>query len=110
MEGQGGSPGGTPAASAGEDERRQEHRREHRRRTLKQCRVVLSDSTVIDCMMRDVTEEGSRLVFNAPISLPDAFRLYNVSDKTIAPVKLRWQRGLEAGIAFTGTQEPHPNF
>jgi hypothetical protein len=84
-----------------------EHRREYRRRTLKRGRIVLSESTVIDCELRDISDDGARLVFGGPISLPEEFRLYNVSDALIAPVKLEWQRGLEAGVTFTGPQQPH---
>jgi hypothetical protein len=84
-----------------------DNRRAHRRRTLKQARVVLSDSTVVDCKLRDVSDDGAHLVFGAPISLPETFRLYNVSDKLIAPAELKWQRGLEAGVTLTGTWEPH---
>jgi hypothetical protein len=90
-----------PADSGGE------HRGERRRRTLKQARAVLSDSTVIDCKLRDLSEDGARLVFGGAISLPEEFRLYNVSDAWIAPVRLEWQRGLEAGVTFTGPQERH---
>jgi hypothetical protein len=92
------------AASANAD---REHRHTRRRRTLKRGRVVLSDSTVIDCDLRDISDDGARLVFGGPISLPEEFRLYNVSDALIAPVKLEWQRGLEAGVTFTGPQQPH---
>jgi hypothetical protein len=84
-----------------------ENRSKRRRRTLKLARVVLSDSTVIDCKLRDLSEEGAHLVFGGAISLPDEFRLYNVSDAVIAPVRLEWQRGLEAGVRFTGPQDTH---
>ena len=87
-----------------------EHRREHRRRTLKQAQVVLSDSTAIDCKLRDISEDGARLVFGGAVSLPQEFRLYNVSDKLIAPVRLEWQRGLEAGVTFVGPMAPHAAF
>lgn len=87
-----------------------ENRREHRRRTLKQARVVLGDNTVLDCKLRDVTDAGARLVFSAPVALPDEFRLFNVSDKLMAPVRLEWQRNYDAGVAFTGPFVPHADF
>jgi two-component system cell cycle response regulator len=87
-----------------------EHRQGHRRRTLKQGRAVLSDTTVIDCKLRDMSEDGAHLVFGGAISLPETFRLYNASDKLMVPVKLQWQRGLEAGVSFAGPAEPHPDF
>jgi hypothetical protein len=91
------------AAPAGGGE---EHRHARRQRTLKQARVVLSEWTTIDCKLRDVSEEGAHLVFGGAISLPEEFRLHNVSDASITPVKLKWQRGLEAGVTFTGPREP----
>lgn len=88
----------------------EEKRREHRKRTLKQGRVVLSDSTAIDCNLRDLSEHGARVVFAGAVSLPEEFRLYNVSDKMMAPVRLKWQRGLEAGVEFLGPLESHTDF
>lgn len=93
----------TAAATEGDAESRQERRR----RTLKQGRVVLTDSTVMDCKLRDMSEDGAHLVFGGAVSLPEEFRLYNVSDGTMAPAALKWQRGLEAGVAFTGPWKPH---
>lgn len=86
-----------------------ENRREHRRRTLKQARAVLSDTVVIDCKLRDLSQEGAHLVFGGAVSLPEEFRLFNVSDKQMTPVRLEWQRGLEAGVSFAGPSEPHAN-
>jgi hypothetical protein len=84
-----------------------DNRSAHRRRTLKKARVVLSDSTVVDCELRDVSDAGAHLVFGGPVSLPETFRLYNVSDGLLAPAELKWQRGLEAGVTLTGAWERH---
>jgi hypothetical protein len=105
MQGYGEKPSALQA-SAGDDD----HRNRHRRRTLKQGRVVLAGSTVIDCKLRDMSEDGAHLVFGGAISLPDEFKLYNVSDKLMVRVKLAWQRGLEAGVSFTGPAVPHSDF
>jgi len=83
-----------------------EHRREHRSRTLKRARVVLSDWTTLDCRLRDVSEDGAHLVFGNSVLLPDEFRLHNISDKSVTPVRLKWQRGMEAGVEFAGPSEP----
>ncbi len=94
---------GLSAAPAKDDG---EHRNTHRKRTLKQARAVLSDWTAMDCKLRDMSDSGARLVFGNLVSLPQEFRLHNVSDGTITPVRLRWQRGLEAGVTFDGPAEP----
>ena len=80
----------------------------HRQRTLKEAKVVLSDWTAVDCIVRDISKGGARLVFGDAFSLPKEFRVLIVSTNTIVPAKLLWQRGLTAGVGFTGPEEPAP--
>ena len=82
------------------------HRSAHRQRTLKAAKAVLSDWTTIDCTIRDISEGGARLVFGDAFTLPQEFRLLLVSSNTIVPVKLLWQRAKQAGVGFTGPEEP----
>ena len=85
-----------------------DRRRSGRQRTLKEAKVVLSDWTTVDCMIRNRTENGARLVFGGPTTLPRNFELLVISAATLVPVELLWQRGLAAGIAFTGPERPAP--
>lgn len=84
------------------------HRGAHRKRTLKEAKVILTDSTVMDCLVRDISEGGARLAFGDAFTLPKEFRLLVVSTNTVFPARLLWQRGLTAGIGFTGPEEPAP--
>jgi hypothetical protein len=68
----------------------------------------LTDWTAIDCLIRDLSEGGARLVFSDTVSLPEEFRLLTVSTNMIVPARLLWQRGLSAGVAFTGPEKPAP--
>ena len=86
-----------------------EQRGGHRQRALKAAKVVLSDWTMIDCTLRDLSDKGARLVFDGPTSLPKEFRLTVVAASTIRPVRLLWQRGLSAGVAFAGPEEAAPH-
>ncbi len=83
----------------------EENRGLHRQRTLKAARVVLEDRSTIDCTVRDISKSGARLVFGDAFKLPETFRLMVVMSNTITPVHLQWQRGLEAGVSFTGPGE-----
>jgi hypothetical protein len=83
-----------------------DHRHAHRQRTLRAAKVVLTDATIVDCTVRDLNEDGARLVFGDAFTLPAEFRVIIVSLSTIAPARLQWQRGLEAGVTFTGPAEP----
>jgi hypothetical protein len=80
-------------------------RRARRKRTLKEGKVLLSDWTAIDCTIRDLTSEGARIVLGDATSLPQEFRLVMVATSTMKPVRLLWQRGLAAGVGFTGPEE-----
>ena len=91
---------GVASVSTGEDQRRT-----RRQRALRAAKVVLSDWTMIDCTIRDQTEEGARLTFAAPTSLPEEFRLSTTLAHKVRPVRLLWQRGLNAGVAFAGPEE-----
>jgi PilZ domain len=95
-----------PKEQAGETAKGEEHRDVHRQRTLKRARAVLSDRSTIDCTIRDISKGGARLVFGDAFELPETFRLIIVMSSTIVPVRLQWQRGMEAGVAFTGPEEP----
>ncbi len=73
-----------------------------RLRTLKQGKIVLSDWTVMDCLIRDISIEGARIALGGLTELPGQFRLLVVSSNQLIPAELEWQRGLLAGIRLTG--------
>ena len=79
-----------------------ERRRNRRLRTLKQGRIVLSDWTVMDCLIRDISDEGARVALGGLTELPQQFRLLVVSSNLLMPAELEWQRSLLAGVRFTG--------
>ena len=71
-----------------------------RRRMLKQGRVILSDSTTISCIIRDMSETGARIVFGGPVHLPEVFRLALVNADDVYAVDLIWHRGFAAGVSI----------
>ena len=79
-----------------------------RHRTLKEAKVVLSDWTAIDCVLRDLSDTGARIEFGGSTDLPKEFRLLVVSTKTLFPAVCVWQRGLSAGLRFTGPGKAAP--
>jgi len=76
-----------------------------RRRTLKGGKVILSKSTLIDCVIRDLSETGARLEFSGATSLPSEFKLQFATSGEERLVTLTWQRGLSAGVHF---EAPRP--
>lgn len=77
-----------------------EKRQAPRSRTLKQGRIILSDSTTISCVVRDVSRSGARIVLGSLAHLPSSFHLTVAPGDTTDLVELIWQRGLAAGVAF----------
>lgn len=100
-------PGRGPAADAAVPAKDGvQNRSAHRQRTLKAAKAVLSDWTTVDCTIRDISTGGARLVFGDAFSLPEEFRLLTVGSNSIRPVRLLWQRGMQAGVCFAGPEEP----
>jgi hypothetical protein len=84
----------------------EESRRGLRRRTLKGGKIILSEWTVLDCTIRDLSEGGARLEFGALTELPKEFNLLLVSENLIVPAAMAWQRGKMVGVRFTGPGRP----
>jgi hypothetical protein len=55
-----------------------------------------------DCLVRDISEEGARLVFSDVITVPDTVELYLSNKDTMERVDVQWRREKEIGIAFRG--------
>ncbi|KZM48016.1 pilus assembly protein PilZ [Labrenzia sp. OB1] len=60
----------------------------------------LDNAFICDCMIRDMSKGGLRLVLNRQTDLPEEFYVYDVGAKTLAQVQLRWRNGLAAGVAY----------
>ena len=71
-------------------------------RSFKEAKVILHDWGVINCLMRNTSDAGARLEFSAVIDLPDKFGLLIVSTDSLIQAARVWQRGLSAGVKFTG--------
>ncbi|MBY0250250.1 MAG: PilZ domain-containing protein [Methylobacterium organophilum] len=77
-----------------------EHRRETRQRVFLKGRVVFNNgSSSLDCLVRDMSPTGARLVMSEATTLPDAFDLYIPQKDRTYRATLRWRR--EDGIGVT---------
>ncbi|PVB62671.1 PilZ domain-containing protein [Labrenzia sp. 011] len=62
--------------------------------------AALDDSYICDCMIRDVSKGGLRLVLDKQTDLPEEFYVFDAAQKTLAQVQLRWRKGLAAGVVY----------
>ena len=86
----------------------EERRGVRRLRTLKQGKIVTSNWTAYDCLIRDISDHGARIALGGLAELPENFRLLIVSSNTLIPAELEWRRSLLAGLRFTGPAAPAP--
>lgn len=71
-----------------------------RRRVLSTGRVILHNHMTVDCVIRDLSVDGARLVFDLPIGLEPFFQLLVTTTHSVLPVELVWQHGTAAGVRF----------
>jgi hypothetical protein len=80
-----------------------------RRKVLKTGKALLPGGfSVMDCVIRDVSDSGARLEVGDPLSLPDRFRLVCIQDNTMREVLVMWRREGRAGVAFEGPERRAP--
>jgi hypothetical protein len=85
-----------------------EERSVFRTRLDQRCWIALTtDEPLIECMLRDVSPSGAKLVQSIEVSLPSNFDLYFTTDGRVArKCELAWQRGTEVGLRFIGRKVP----
>lgn len=78
-----------------------ERRRVRRRRSYLGGRIVFNRGmSTIDCLIRDISPEGARLVLNDAYAIPDRFDLHiTVRSERFTAVKV-WRDPGDVGIQF----------
>lgn len=79
----------------------QERRKTSRSRTYLGGVVAFNKrSSTMDCLVRNFSPEGAKLVFDATVTLPDAFDLEIRQKERAFRARLVWRGETEAGVAF----------
>lgn len=80
-----------------------ERRKSHRRRMLQGGKIVYGrGALLIDCMIRDLSDEGARLKVTDSHDVPDNVRLFITGDELVVDAKVVWRSPREVGILFIG--------
>jgi len=64
---------------------------------------------VVDCLIRDISEHGARLVFSEAVTIPDQVELHIPQKEQTHFVRVAWRRGQEAGVAFEPAAKGEPD-
>ncbi|MDP4006791.1 PilZ domain-containing protein [Methylobacterium sp. NEAU K] len=84
-----------------------EHRKEGRQRVFLKGRILFNNgASSFDCLVRDMSSSGARLVMSDATTLPESFDLYIPQKDRTYRSTLRWRR--EDGIGVTFADESRP--
>jgi hypothetical protein len=80
-----------------------DERRSHiRRRTFKGGKLIFNKGlSVLDCVIRDMSDQGARVELGATIGVPDTFELIIAPDRVKRSCKIAWRSKRHIGISFT---------
>jgi hypothetical protein len=78
-----------------------EHRKEPRHRTLKAARIAFSDHrSVIDCLVRNLSDHGACLNIETTLGIPDSFDLILADDRSVRACRVMWRNDKQIGVEF----------
>jgi hypothetical protein len=78
-----------------------ERRRSVRQKSfLRGCVYFNKRRNVFDCLIRDLSDEGARIIFSDTVSVPDVVDLYIPQKEQTVHARVKWRHGDEIGLAF----------
>lgn len=78
----------------------QERRKFTRSRVIKSAKLVVGASSVVDCVVRNLTNTGARLEVQNPASLPENLGLTFDGGRSMRSCRLVWRTINETGVEF----------
>ena len=78
-----------------------ERRRATRQKSfLRGCIYFNNRRSAVDCLIRDISDDGARLLFSDTISIPDVIELYIPQKEQTLRAIVQRRHGAEVGITF----------
>jgi hypothetical protein len=90
------------------DERRQLMRQKS---FLRGCLYFNNRSTSVDCLIRDISNEGARIIISDSVNIPDVVDFYIPQKEQTVRARVQWRQGYEIGLDFSEaalTPTPRP--
>jgi hypothetical protein len=91
-----------------------ERRTEERRRTARQKSFLRgmiyfnNRRSAVDCLVRDISPYGARLIFSDAVTTPDVLDLYIPQKEQTLRVQVIWRHGQEVGVSFAQAAQLDP--
>jgi len=67
---------------------------------LRGCIYFNNHRSAVDCLIRDISSLGARLIFSDSVAVPDAFDLFVPRKEQTLKARVQWRQGDEIGVAF----------
>ena len=87
-----------------------ERRVSPRQRCLNGAKIVFNNNlSVIDCVVRDLSPQGARLLVASPVGIPDRFDLRIDRSGARHPSKITWRANGQIGVPFSTLLDDQPS-
>ena len=87
-----------------------ERRNTTRKKSFLQGRVYFNNRrSALDCLVRDISETGAKLIFSGAVQTPDVIELYVPQKEQTLRAEVQWRHGDEIGVAFPAADAPAGN-
>jgi hypothetical protein len=91
------------------EQRTAERRRIARQKSFLRGMIYFNNRrNAVDCLVRDISPYGARLIFSDAISTPDVLDLYIPQKEQTLRVHVIWRHGQEVGVAFAQAAQVDP--
>lgn len=67
---------------------------------LRGCVYFNNRRSAVDCLIRDLSERGARIIFSDAVNIPDVVDLYIPQKEETVRARVHWRHGGEIGLAF----------
>ena len=95
--------------SSATEPRAVERRRTARQKSFLRGMIYFNNRrNAVDCLIRDISPYGARLIFSDSVTTPDVLELYIPQKEQTLRVHVIWRHGQEVGVAFAQTTQMDP--
>src|SRR5208283_3109125 len=78
-----------------------ERRRATRQKSfLRGCVYFNKRRGAVDCLIREISDEGARIIFSDTVNVPDVVELYIPQKEQTVRARVQWRHGDVIGLAF----------
>jgi hypothetical protein len=86
-----------------------ERRKTSRRKSFLRGRIYFNKHrNSVDCLIRDISGDGARLIFSDTVAVPDVVDLYIPQREQTLRAHVHWRFGEELGVTFAPATEVAP--